>query len=124
MSLLRYIELKSGFNDNGPAWIGRVAFSRSKTTIYFNGRALKRSAKSRDYFDIVSGETFWVSGIKKNGENRHWAGSGPIFIDSVVVPEYLALRNLKTLNKSQFKITDDIIQTDIREFHEIENSNV
>ena len=40
--MLKYIELKTGYNDNGPAWIGRVKVSKSGCTLYFNGRALKR----------------------------------------------------------------------------------
>jgi len=31
-----YIELKTGYSDNGPAWIGRVRYSKSGRTIYFN----------------------------------------------------------------------------------------
>ena len=38
---LRYIELKSGFGDNGSAWIGMAEFSKSGRTVYFNGKALK-----------------------------------------------------------------------------------
>ena len=34
---IRYIELKTGFSDRGPAWIGKVVFSKSGQTIYFNG---------------------------------------------------------------------------------------
>lgn len=30
----RYIELKSGYNDDGPAWIGYVEFSKSGRTTY------------------------------------------------------------------------------------------
>jgi hypothetical protein len=30
-----YIELKTGYQDNGPAWIGRVKFSKTGQTIYF-----------------------------------------------------------------------------------------
>jgi len=124
MSMLRYIELKSGSKGNGPAWIGRVSLSRTKTTVYFNGRALKRvkgGGISSNYFDIVTGEAFWVSGIKKNGEDRHWAGSGHVLIEAAAVPEYLALRNLKTLDGSRYKITESIVQTDIAKFKEIEN---
>lgn len=40
--MLKYIELKTGFGSSGPAWISRVTLSRSKTTVYFNGRALKK----------------------------------------------------------------------------------
>ena len=37
-----YIEQKTGYGDSGPAWISHVAFSKSGSTIYFNGKALKR----------------------------------------------------------------------------------
>ncbi len=33
---LMYIECKSGYNDDGPAWIGYVKTSRTYRTIYFN----------------------------------------------------------------------------------------
>ena len=37
---LMYIELKMGYSDDGPAWIGYVKTSKSKKTIYFKiGRA-------------------------------------------------------------------------------------
>jgi hypothetical protein len=40
-SELKYIELKPGYSDNGPAWIGKVEFSKSGKTVYFNGHAFK-----------------------------------------------------------------------------------
>lgn len=42
MKLLRYIELKSGHSDNGPAWIGYVTASKTGRTLYFNGRGLMK----------------------------------------------------------------------------------
>ena len=33
---LMYIELKAGYSDDGPAWIGYVKTSKTKKTIYFN----------------------------------------------------------------------------------------
>ena len=33
---LMYIELKTGYSDDGPAWIGYVKTSKTKKTIYFN----------------------------------------------------------------------------------------
>jgi len=39
---IRYIELKTGYSDNGPAWIGEVKLSKSKNTIYFNDKALRK----------------------------------------------------------------------------------
>ncbi len=126
MSMLRYIELKSGYGDCGPAWIARVRLSRSKTTVYFNGRALKKAkggGVSGNYFDVESGEEFWISGIKKNGEDRHWAGSGLILVEARVVEEYLAARNLVALDRKQYEVTDSIIQTDIAKFKEFENQS-
>ncbi len=123
MSMLRYIELKSGYSDNGPAWIGRVSLSRSKTTIYFNGRALKRAkgGGSGNYFDIETGQAYWVSGVKRNGEDRHWAGSGRILVEAAVVKEYIASRGLAALDSARYEVTDAIVQTDIAKFNDIEN---
>ena len=39
---LKYIELKTGWNDNGPAWIGFVKESRSGKMVYFNDHAFQR----------------------------------------------------------------------------------
>lgn len=122
--MLRYIELKSGFGDSGPAWIGRVTLSRSKTTVYFNGRALKRTkggGVSGNYYDIESGEEYWVSGVKRNGQDRHWAGSGRVLVEAGAVHEYLALRNLKSLDPKTHEVTGSIVQTDIAKFKELEN---
>lgn len=126
MSMLRYIELKSGYGDSGPAWIARVQLSRSKTTVYFNGRALKKAVGggiSGNYFDVESGEEFWISGIKKNGEDRHWAGSGIIQIEAAAVEEYLAVRKRKTLDRKSHAVTDQIVQTDVSKFKDIENQS-
>jgi hypothetical protein len=90
--MLKYIELKSGHNGNGPAWIARVKVSRSGRTVYFNGKALKRASGggiAGNHYDIRSGQEYWVSGIKKNGLDRHWAGSGLVAIEAAAVPEYL-----------------------------------
>ena len=90
---LVYVELKSGYSDNGPAWIGMGIFNRSWKTCYFNGRIFKKEhSMGSNFFDLQSGEDFWISGLKKRGSNRHWAGSGKIQIDKNVVNEYLNLK--------------------------------
>jgi len=125
MSMIRYIELKSGFADNGPAWIGRVRVSRSKTTVYFNGRGLRKAKGggiSGNYFDIETGAEYWVSGIKKDGGDRHWAGSGRILVEAAALREYLALRGLKTLDPLRYEVTDSIVQTDIAKLSAIDNA--
>jgi len=125
-SQLKYIELKSGFGDNGPAWIGMAEFSKSGRTVYFNGKALKNSnAKgiAGNYFDIENGDEYWISGIKKNGTDRHWAGGGKIMIDRNVVEEYLSLVNFNLLDKNRFELTD-IKKTDKQKFSELENQKL
>jgi hypothetical protein len=97
---IMYIELKSGFGDSGPARIGRVTFSKSGRTIYYQGKAfqsLKGSGISGNYFDVDTGEEYWISGPKKDRGDRHWAGSGAVEIDDDVREEYFQ----KILNKSK-----------------------
>ena len=98
-SQLMYVELKSGYCDNGPAWIGKVFFSKSGNTVYFNGMAFHRGRGIAT--EIQTGEYYWISGVKKNGEDRHWAGNQPsrrkIMIDKEVVAEYISLRGLPDL---------------------------
>ena len=40
---------------------------------------------------VKSGEEFWVSGSKKDGTDRHWAGSGSVEVDDDVLDEYLGM---------------------------------
>src|SRR5436853_6809565 len=87
MKLLRYIELKSGHSDNGPAWIGYVTPSKTGRTLYFNGRGLmKRKGQRRgesggNYDDMETGESVWVSGVKKDGKDRQWEGAGRVLVE-------------------------------------------
>lgn len=97
-----YIEQKSGHADNGPARIGRVIFSRSGHSIRYRGKTFQRikgGGVSGNYFDVGSGDEYWISGVKKNRQDRHWAGSGPVEIDEDAREEYFTFlagsRNLK-----------------------------
>ena len=85
---VRYIELKSGYADDGPAWIGRVKLSKSGRTLYFNGLALQKWYADR-WADVETGLRYWVSRLKKNGCDRHWAGRGKVAIDRRLVEDYL-----------------------------------
>ena len=120
---LKYIELKSGFGNDGPAWIVMAEFSKSGRTLYFNGKALKSSNAGGiegNYYDLETGEEYWVSGIKKKGTDRHWTGSGKIMIDRNVVELYLSLVDFLFLDKNGFELID-IKPTDKQKFAEIEN---
>jgi len=123
---LKYIELKSGYNDNGPAWIGRVKLSKSGRTIYFDGRALKQGGRgaSGNHVDMATGEMFWVSNVKRNGNDRHWAGSGKVLIEAGAVDEYLATIGERELDTSRFVVTADIRETDPADFVHAENARL
>jgi hypothetical protein len=95
VKLLRYVELKSGYSDNGPAWIGYVTTSKTGRTVFFNSRGLmklkgqRRGESGGNYIDLETGESFWVSGVKKNGQDRHRAGSGKVPVEAAAVSQYL-----------------------------------
>ncbi|MFI5219785.1 MAG: hypothetical protein ACHQNT_09880 [Bacteroidia bacterium] len=121
-SQLLYIELKTGFNDNGPAWIGKGFFSKTGQTVYFNGQAFKKAkGVSGNHFEIESGDEYWISGIKKNGTDRHWAGSGIIQIDESILSDYLNLIGQTSLTKNKFKIVKLNNNPPISAVTEIEN---
>ena len=124
-SEIKYIELKSGFSDNGPAWIGKVEFSKTGQTVYFNGKSFKRLKSggiSGNHYDLESDDEYWISGVKKNGQDRHWAGGGKIMIDRSIVQEYLKMVDFDFLDASHFELVD-IIPTNKQKFKEIENES-
>ena len=117
-----YIELKSGYNDNGPAWIGRAKFSKSGQTIYFNNKALKKyNSYCGNYIDVETGELYWTSGVKKNECDRHWAGSGKIMIDRTAVDEYLRLIDKTSLDENRYKLVDIQNEYPIDRINKMEN---
>lgn len=114
---LLYVELKSGHSDCGPAWIGFANRSTSGKTIYFNDKAFQ-SCKGRgigaNYFDLETEEEYWISGVKENRSDRHWAGSGTIMVDRSALGAYLRAVGLDSLPTSGYKIVElqvgDVIQ--------------
>ena len=124
--MLKYIELKTGYNDDGPAWIGWVKMSRSGRTVYFNGKAMKRSGRgsSGNHYDIETGELYWISGVKKGGGDRHWAGSGKITIEAAAVDEYLRLIGASVLDRSRFVVSKALQPADPSKFYDLENKKL
>lgn len=127
MDALKYIEKCTGTSHSGPAWIAYVQTSKTGRTIYFNGRALQRAAKGYgqgNHFDVETGEAYWVSGVKRRGSNRHWAGSGHILVEESAVSELLALLGVRALNTSAFRITPDLPRTDPQKFSALSNERL
>ena len=127
---IMYIEHKTGQSDRGQAWIGKVEFSKSGQTIYFNGQAFRKPtgfafaySESTNYNNIETWEGYWISGVKKNGEDRHWAGGGKIMIDRNIVDEYLKSVSFNVLDKNHYELVE-IKPTDKSRFKEIDNTTL
>jgi hypothetical protein len=91
-SRILYIECKSYRNDRGGARIVRATFSQTGRTIYYRGLVLQScrgAGIGANYFDVRTGLEYWVSGPKRKGQDRHWAGGGKVWIDPDVADEYL-----------------------------------
>jgi hypothetical protein len=104
---LIYVEKSNGSNHDGDAWIGKCSYSKTGLSIYFDGKAFKKSRNfSSNYYDLDSGEEYWISGIKKDGSNRHKFGKGLINIDKSVIDEYLTIIGESNLSKTKFNVVE------------------
>jgi len=120
--MIRYVELKTDQSNRGPAWVARVQRSKSGRTVYFNGKALKRGkGVSSNHYDLATGEEYWVSGVKKQGGDRHWAGGGIILIEASAVAEYLAETGQPELDTAVFRVIPDLPATGPAQFAEQEH---
>lgn len=87
---IMYIENKSGGLDCAGR-IGRVSFSKTGRTLYYNGRAfrsLKGSGFKSNYYDIKTGEEYWISGPRKDGNDRLYGRQAGVQIDDDVKDDY------------------------------------
>jgi hypothetical protein len=81
-SRIMYIELKGGGISGaveGAARIGRVTFSKTGKSVYYGGRVFMRTTQplKANYFDQATGETAWISGCRKDGQDALY----PLIID-------------------------------------------
>jgi hypothetical protein len=88
-----YIEYKGGDRKSltGPARIGRVSYSKTGSTIYYNGKAFqsqKGSGFKSNYFDVETGEAYWISGPRKDGADALYATNVAAQIDEDARVEY------------------------------------
>ncbi|GAB5398919.1 MAG: hypothetical protein Aureis2KO_05040 [Aureisphaera sp.] len=121
---IKYIELKSGFSDNGNAWIGLVSFSKSGKTIHFNGKAfqsLNGMGIKGNYFDLESGDEYWISGVKKDMTDRHKFGGGKIYVEKRILSEYLQIIGKAELPKADYELTEVKTEKPIERINELEN---
>lgn len=94
---IMYIESKAN-GLAGPARIGRVSFSKTGATLYYQGKAfqsLKGRGFKANYFEVESGDSYWISGPKKNGQDQLYPTNVPVEVDADVHNEYWSkIRNL------------------------------
>jgi hypothetical protein len=86
---IMYIEKKPGGALTGHARIGRVRFSQSRETIYYDGmklQSLKGSGGKANFFDVEFGTWYWISKCRKDGVDTLYPGG--VEIDEDVREEY------------------------------------
>jgi hypothetical protein len=90
LTRIMYIENKSGGLAGGDARIGRVSYSKTGRTLYYQNRAFKslKGGYKANYFETETGEEFWISGPKKDGSDRLYSERVPVQIDEDVREEY------------------------------------
>jgi hypothetical protein len=91
-SRIMYIEDKSQGLE-GEARIGRVYFSRTGRTLYYRGlrfRSLKGDGFKANYYDVASGDHFWISGPRKDRNDRLYGGHRNVQVDDDAREEYEA----------------------------------
>jgi len=92
-----YIEKKAGAV-TGPGRIGRVTPNRTGRTLYYRDHIFRRivgGGFKANYIDETTGEDYWISGCKRDGNDRMYGSSAPVEIDDDVREEYwCGIRNL------------------------------
>ena len=94
-SRIMYIEDKSSGLE-GNARIGRVYFSKTGKTLYYKGRrfqSLKGMGSKSNYIDIDNGDEFWISGPRKDRNDRLYGGQLGVEIDEDVKEDYKKIIN-------------------------------
>jgi len=89
-SRVMYIECKAE-SLNGPARIGRVTFSKTGKSFYYKGQlfcSLKGSGFKANYRNQDTWEEYWISGPRRDGEDRLYVSNIPVEIDEDVREEY------------------------------------
>jgi len=85
-----YIERKAE-SLNGPARIGRVSFSKTGRTVEYRGKKFQKfkGGFKWNHFDLETGEEYWISGPRKDGQDRLYSRSSlPVDIDEEIYDEY------------------------------------
>jgi len=87
-SRIMYIESKAE-SLNGSARIGRVTFSKTGLTLHYKGKTFKKfQGFKANHFDVETRDEYWISGPRRDGEDRLYVSNLPVEIDEDVREEY------------------------------------
>ncbi len=109
-SRIMYIECKGDDELIGDARIGRVTFSKSGKSIHYQGKTfetLKGYGFKSNYFDVKTGEHFWISGCRKDGRDALYTTTAVIDEDALdeywceirQLPENKSVTQIQVLSK-------------------------
>jgi hypothetical protein len=87
---IMYIESKAG-GLSGPARIGCVSFSKTGRTLYYGDKSfqsLKGAGSKANFYDVETGDEYWISGPRKDGADRLYGEATAVEIDDDVRKEY------------------------------------
>ena len=89
-----YIESKEHGLSGGEARIGRVRFSKTGRTVYYGTqefRSLKGAGFKANYYEVGTGDRYWISGPRRDGADRLYGERLPVVIDDDARDEYWML---------------------------------
>ena len=90
-SRIMYIEYKGDDGLEGAARIGRLYSSKTGKTLYYKGwrfQSLKGRGFKSNYFNLESGDYFWISGPRKDQSDRLYGGNKDVVVDDDIRAEY------------------------------------
>jgi hypothetical protein len=90
-----YIENKAG-GLGGRGRIGRVTFSKTRKTIYYQDKCFQslKGGYKANYYDMETGEQYWISGPKRAGGDRLYGQPGVDIDEDVRVEYWTKIRQL------------------------------
>ncbi len=100
---IMYIECKAD-GLVGPARIGRVSFSKTGGTIYYAGkqfRSLKGRGFKANYYEVDSGDEYWISGPRRDGADALYRTNVRTQIDEDAREKYWTMIRKKPQSKSR-----------------------
>jgi hypothetical protein len=85
-----YVEAKPD-GLTGPARIGRVTLSKTGKRVYYGDQVFQRLPRGgfkANYYDVATGDEYWISAPKKDGGDRLYGERVPVEVDDEIRAEY------------------------------------